>query len=193
MAKREKSDKQKRQQPPQQAQIPLHQHKIVVWLVPLLIILVLFLGWWVWRPLIGWLEDFRPATTRQNAEPVSTTERAKISSGVADGTEQQPQVTVNTSGGSGGSGSPSGSGGSGGNTGSGGGGTNTDLAQLYKEIESGDTYSEVRNLVGDPDDCIQTLLGALGVQKVCTWYDGSSSMVVTFIDDNAVSKTDIGL
>lgn len=166
-----------------------------VWLLAAVVLIIFLIGWLAWTPVSNWLADTGLTSNRQSAERIAPTELVVTTDG--DGnlsrTSEQPQVTVNTNGGAGGASGSGGAGGSSGGTGSTGGGSLIDLAESYNEIESGDTYSQVSSLIGDPKDCIQTLLAVIGLQKVCTWSSDGTSMIVTFIDDTVVSKTSIGL
>jgi hypothetical protein len=153
-----------------------------VWVGTLAVLLFLFMGAVSWRPASRWLSSLADKANTSSPEVV-------LLNGESGG---QTPVTVNTTSGPGG-GSGGGSGGGGGGGGDdGGGGVLPDegiLPEFYAEVGNGDTLPQLLTIAGTPDDCIETTIVLLGLQKVCTWANDESSVIVTLINDQVVAKT----
>ena len=58
----------------------------------------------------------------------------------------------------------------------------------YEQLSVGMDYTEVTGLIGDPDECKETL----GTKR-CTWGDDSKHIKVAFIADKATVFSNKGL
>jgi hypothetical protein len=58
----------------------------------------------------------------------------------------------------------------------------------YDKIESGMSYEEVVKLIGEPEECAETL----GISN-CEWEEDEAKIVITFISDQVTVKFGKGL
>ena len=58
----------------------------------------------------------------------------------------------------------------------------------YDQLEMGMEYSEITAIIGNPDDCSETL----GTKR-CTWGDDAKNIKVSFIADKAIAFTNDGV
>lgn len=159
----------------------------VLWVVLVLVILGL-LTWLLWGPVSRWLSDKEDEMS--SVVPVTT----EVVGGnpARSGSGGTTQITVTTPNG-GGSNNPGDNNNNDDDNGNGGGNSSTGiLPEFYASIGNDDTLSRLVTIAGTPDDCIETQLVLLGTQKVCTWYNNESSVIVTLLNDVVLTKTKVG-